>query len=105
MVVQRIALGENPLRQALAYNRNQLAAVAVGIVEIASFEDRQAKCCEKCWRDDSKPRVGMFLGRRRNVPVGRKFEVVVVIGSIAPRNGGPDSDVLNVGQFTDSQRR
>ena len=49
MMVQGIAVGEHPLRYALAYNCDQLAAVAVGSVEIASFEDRQAKRCEKCW--------------------------------------------------------
>ena len=40
VMVQRIALGKHPLRYALAYNRDQLAAVAIGVVEIASFDDR-----------------------------------------------------------------
>ena len=47
MMVQRIAIGEHPPRGALADNRDWLATLAVGIVEIASFDDRQAQRGEK----------------------------------------------------------
>ena len=46
-MVERIPFGEHPVCQALAYNCNEFAAVAVGIVEIASFDDWQAKRREK----------------------------------------------------------
>lgn len=51
MMVQR-TVGEDPARCALADNRDALATLAVRLVEIASFDDRQAKRGEKSGRDD-----------------------------------------------------
>ena len=86
MMVQRIAIGEHPLRYALAYNRDQLATAAVGIVEIASFDDRQAQRCEKSGRDDPNHARGDVprpaAGTCPSTPTSSaKFAVV------APRNG------------------
>ena len=51
MMVQRTA-GEYPARRALADNRDALTTLAVRLVEIASFENRQSKRGEKSGCDD-----------------------------------------------------
>ena len=43
-----------------------------------------------------------LLARRRNMPINPKFECKVT--GVAPRNGHPDSNVLNSRQFTDAPR-
>src|SRR5579871_6336273 len=104
MMVERLALGEHPLRQALAYDSNAIASVAVGVVEITSLDHRQAKRRKKCGRDHAQPGTVMLLAVGWNMAIGAEFEREIVI-AIAPRDGRADRNVLNTRQFADSPHR
>jgi len=70
MMIQHLAFGKHPLRDALAHNRHRLAAGAVRIIEIASFDKGQAERGEKPGCNDANHGAPSFFARRWNVPIG-----------------------------------
>src|SRR5581483_7670275 len=61
VAVDRILIRKHPLREALAYDDDRLAAVAIGIVEIPSGDNRDAERREKSGRDHPEPRAWIFF--------------------------------------------
>src|ERR1041384_6389637 len=64
--------------------------LTVEVVEITAGEDRNAKCGEKSWRDDTPLRPRILFARSMDMTVGGELQAEAG-GGIAPRNHQAES--------------
>ena len=72
-VANGLLIWEHALRYALADDDHRLGAATIGIVEIASGNDRNAERCEESGRNRAQLRARITSARRRNVTIDREF--------------------------------
>ena len=105
MVVDRVPIGEHALRQALTDDDHGFAAPAIGIVEIASGDDRDAEGGEESGRYGPKAATRILLARRKDVPIRRERERETVGSCIASRNRTAHGNAVHARQFLDPPDR
>ena len=99
--VQRVLTGKHALRQALAYDHHRLAALAVGVIEIAARQNRNAERREETRRHAPEPCERIFFAIPVNLAVGRKLEPETEDSLVTPGNRGSQRDAIHAGQFAD----
>ena len=100
--VDRILIREHPLRQALAHDDDLLAAAAIGFVEIASGDDRDAECRKKTGRDGPQLRPRIFFTRPPDMAVRGEIKSGTKSARVAPRNDGAHGDMVHTRQLCDA---
>ena len=99
VAVDRILIRKHPLRQALAHDDDRLATSAVGIVEVASGNHRDAERRKESGRDCPQLRARIFFARRAHVAVRRKLEARTKAAGVAPGNDDAKGDAIHAGQL------
>src|SRR5262245_11995905 len=105
MVIDRILIREHPLRQALTHDDDLLTAPAIGFVEIASGDQRNAERREKPWRNRPEACAWILFSISAYVSFRREFEPRAESARITPRNGGSECNAIYSWQFCDAPYR
>ncbi len=103
--VQRLAVREEPLRDALADDHHRLRAAAVLVGEIAPGEHRDADHGEEARRHNAEPRARILFAIRRRVTLDREWHSRAETAGIAPGHEASDRDAVHAGQLGDAPRR
>ena len=91
MVIDRVLVGERSVGYRLADDHHGVNAVAIQIVEIASFDNRNAERGEISGGDRPILRARVLLARGLNVPFSGELQPEEV-HIVAPRNDVPYRD-------------
>jgi hypothetical protein len=102
MTIDSILIGEHALGYTLAYYDDGVAAAPVGIVEIASCDQRDAEGGKKSGRDHTDPRTWVIFTWRTDMAIGRERESKTETADIAPWDGGADGDGVHAWQRRDA---
>src|SRR5262245_8001307 len=83
-VVYRLAVGEQPLRHALADDRHRFTVAAIVVIELAACQERNTKDREEPGTDGPNSQRRWFFTVCRGVAVGAEFEAGTKRSGIAP---------------------
>src|SRR6185503_2771206 len=95
---QRVAIREQPLRDALADNHDGLAVAAIVGREVAAGDDRDANHREESRRDDPEPSVWGLLTACRRVTLGVELEPGRQRAGVAPRHEAAERNAFDARQ-------
>ena len=85
LAVERVAVREQPIRDALADDDDEFAAFAIVGGEIATGDDGHADDVEEAGRDDPQPAVRILLAVRRRMPLDCELDSAAEAAGIAAR--------------------
>src|SRR5262245_56489592 len=102
MPVDRVTVGEHPLRDALAHDRHELLTAPVLVGEVATGEKRDAERREETGRDVPEQGEGIFLAIGARVTLDRELEAGAEPALVAPGHDAPDGDTLHARQLLDA---
>src|SRR5580704_18922866 len=101
MMVYSVLLRVHALRQALAHNDDGLTVLVIGLIEIASSDNRHAERREKSGRHRSKHRPRVLFAGSAYVSIGRKLEPRTPNPLVPSWHSGPHGDAINAGESRD----
>ncbi len=103
--VQRLPGREHPLRHALADDDDRLGIPAVGVVEVAAGDDRNAERREESRGHGAEPGARILLAVGFRVALDRELKAGTEDAGVAPRHGRAHGDPLDAGQLRDAPHR
>src|SRR5262249_39570067 len=95
MMVDGVRAGKHALGQALADDHDQLAALAIVVVKVATGKYRHSERGKEAGRDQAELSAGIFFAGPANVAVGRELESGSEVARVAPRHGCTERDAVD----------
>ena len=98
--IDRVHVGEHPLREALADDHDAFAVAAIAFVEVAAGDDAEPERGKEPRRDGAELRARIVLAVGLPIALGRELRGEESL--IAPRHDRPERHLFHAGQLGDA---
>src|SRR5262245_52651844 len=107
VTIQRVAVREQSLREALTDNRDRLGVAAVSVGELAAVDEPDAERRKEIRRHEADSRARRQFAIGGSVSLGREagVDVGAVVAGVPPGHEAADGYAIDTGQPGDSPSR